>query len=354
MIYLFVGTDDYLKREGAKRVIDAQVPAAQRDFALETIVGTCDKADDVLATLRRVEEALYTDSFFGGGKVVWLQDANFLPGAKSRAVEAAAAKEAVAAFCERLQTTALPERHTFVITATSCPKTTRFYKWLEAHGKVQLCGEELRSYQLERFALERLAELLPKTALQMTPPVRTIFVQRVGADTRTLISELEKLRTYLGKDGAVTQQDIEAVTSLSVGAEPFDLSNALLARNATLVSKAIALLRTDKNSAFPAASVMLNTFNDLCCLRDCLDRGGLSGTRWELPAERLPSRLARLSGWMLSKQIEGARRYTLNELRMARHYIIEMRFKLVDTTLQDPWAIIEPVLLRICAAPRAR
>ncbi len=356
MIYLFIGTDDYLKSDGAKRVIDELVLPENRDFGLEIIDATCDKCDDVLAVLDRAEDALYTASFFGG-KVVWLRDANFLPGAKGRAVEAEAAKEAVAAFCERLQKAPLPEGHHLLITASSCPKTTRFAKWVLTKGVGQWveCGSEVRSYQMEKAGLERLAAVLPKSGLQMSAPVQSAFISRVGADTWTIVSELEKLRTYIGKDGPVALSDIEAVTCSSADAEPFDLSNAILARSPLQIAKAVELLRADKNSAFPAAAVILNTLNDLCAIRDALDQGWLAGNRWTIPNDALPSRLVRLQGFMLGKQVEGAKRYSLNELRAARHYAIEMRFKLVDTSSQDPWAIIEPTLLRIVSrAPLRR
>ncbi len=355
MVYLFVGSDEYLKSEGAKAVIDRLVPPAERDFGLEVIDAACDKCDDVLSALDRAREALYTDSFFGGGKVVWLRDANFLPGAKGRAVEAQAAKDAVAEFCEALQANPLPEGHHFVITANTCLKTTRFYKWLAQSGQIETCGEELRSWQLEKAATERLEALAPKVGVTLTPGAKRAFAQRVGADSRTIVSELEKLRTYVGaSDKPATETDVAAVTSAAVDAEPFDLSNAILARAPLQVSKAVALLRADRNAAFPAAAAILNTLNDLCAVRDALERGWLSGGRWDCPSEILPSRLARLVGFMLTKLVEGAKRYSLNELRAARHYAIEMRFKLVDSTLQDPWGIIEPTLLRIVAQPRAR
>ncbi len=352
MIYLFIGTDDYLKSDGAKRVIDRLVPPENRDFGLEVIDAACDKCDDVLSVLDRAGESLYTASFFGGGKVVWLRDANFLPGAKGRAVEAQAAKEAVAAFLEGLQKSPIPEEHHLIITATTCLKTTRFAKWVATKGVGEIveCGSEVRSYQLEKAALERLATLLPASGLKMSAQVQSAFVNRVGADTWTLVSELEKLRTYIGKEGAqVAFEDLEAVTSSTVGAEPFDLANAILARTPAKIAKVVESLKNDKNSAFPAAAMILNTLNDLCGIRDALDRGWLQGTRWTLSPNQLPSRLARLQGFMLGKQVEGAKRYSLNELRAARHYAIEMRFKLVDTSSQDPWAIIEPVLLRIVA-----
>lgn len=350
MIYLFVGTDDYLKSSGAKKIIDQLVPPEDRDFGLEVIDALCDRGEEVEEALNRTEEALYTDSFFGGGKVVWLRDANFLPGARGRAVESQQAKAAVERFCKSLQSSPLPDGHALIITASSCSKATTFGKWIHANGTVTDCGGELRSYQLEAAALERLKTVLPQSTLRMAPAVQTAFVQRVGADTRTLVSELEKLRTYIGQDGAsVSRDDIEAVTSVTVATEPFELAGAIQERSATKIAKAVSLLSSDKNAAFPAAAIILNTLNDLCCIRDAVEQRLIVNNAWDIPGEQIPERLRRVNGWMLGKLVAAANRYTLNELRAARHYAVEMRFKLVDSTAQTPWSIIEPVLLRIVA-----
>lgn len=348
MLHLFVGTDDYLKSEGAKRVIDALVPPADRAFGLEIVDGACDRADDALAAIARTEEAARTPSFLGGAKVAWLREATFLPGAKGRAAEAQAVREAAAAFVERLAADPLPEGHHLIITTATCPKNTKLRKLAEQSGEVRECGAPVRLWDAEKVAQERLADQLPASGLRMAPPVRAAFAKRVGPDTRTIVSELRKLRDYIGKEGAeVVLRDVEAVTSSSVGTEPFALAEAILARSPLAVARAVALLRADKNAAFAAAAVLLNTLNDLCAIRDALDRGWLAGNRWEIPAERLPARLARLNGWSLGKQVEAAKRYTLNELRAGRHYAVGMRFKLVDATAQDPWAIIEPTALRV-------
>jgi DNA polymerase III delta subunit len=189
----------------------------------------------------------------------------------------------------------------------------------------------------------------------MPAPVRSAFAQRVGADTRTLHSELEKLKMYIGPSrDTVTMEDLEAVTSSVASGEPFDLVSAIQLRSPLQVARGVERLRIDKNAAFAAAAVLINTLNDLCAIADALERQWLVGGQWHLPIEQLPQRLARQQGFVLTKLIEAARRYTLNELRAARHYAIEMRFKLVDSTSQDPWAIVEPVLLRIVARRPAR
>lgn len=348
MIYLFVGVEDYLRTEGAKSVIDQHVPPTERDFGLEIIDATCDKSDDIIDTINKLEEALYTESFFGGGKVVWLRDANFLPGSKIRGAENSVAKEWFTTF---LPEHPLPEGHHLIISAEKCLGTTSFYKWLTKNATIKQCGTEVRSYDTLRVGIERLNEILPTFELTMPQLVKELFIGRVGIGMRTMMSELEKLRTYLGKPATVTMEDVIAITSIAANAEPFDISDLILTRSAAKIVPTVELLRADKNSAFAAATIILSTLNDLCALRDAIDRGWFVGGKWEIPPEQIPMRLKRLSGFIAKKHTEGAMRYSLNELRAARHYAIEMRFRMVDSN-QDTWDIIEPVLLRIVARTR--
>ncbi len=351
MIHLFVGKDDFLKTEGAKNIIRDTIPASERDFGVETIDATCNKGEEVLQTLDRLREALFTSGLFGGAKVIWLREANFLPGSTGRAVESQAAKDAVNDFCEMLQHTPIPEEHTFIITTSSFPKTTRFAKWVSKTGTIIECGKELRSYQVLEAALERLDQLLPRTSLTMSPPVRNAFAKRVGADTRTILSELEKLEAYISPSRPVTEEDVALLTAITNTAEPFDLIDALQNRNTLALSRLITLLRTDKDSAFPAAAVILNTFNDLCAIRNALQRNFISSDGiWTIASEKLPERLSRINGWAMKRLLAAANRFTLNELRAARHYLVEMRFRMVDSSaVYNPWDIMEPYLLRAVA-----
>jgi DNA polymerase III delta subunit len=348
MITLFVGVEDYLRTEGAKRLIDQLVPPQGRDFGLEVIDGTCDKSDAVDHALNQLEEALYTESFFSAnGKTVWLRDANFLPGNKIRGSEHARAK---AWFNEFLPKTPLPEGHHLIISAEKCPATSAFYKWVAKQGKVVACGTEVRSYDTLKVGIERLTEMLPAFKLTMSQEVKELFIGRIGIHVRTLMSELEKLRLYLGVERHhVTLEDVTTITSLSAMAEPFDIVNLIQQRASGIKAvKTLELLRADKNLAFPTANMIVTTLNDLCALRDAIDRGWYDGQRWEIPESSIPTRLQRLNGFMAKKALEGAKRYTLNELRAARHYAIEMRWRLVDSSL-DPFDIIEPTLLRVLA-----
>ena len=89
----------------------------------------------------------------------------------------------------------------------------------------------------------------------MPAPVRSAFAQRVGADTRTLHSELEKLKMYIGPSrDTVTMEDLEAVTSSVASGEPFDLVSAIQLRSPLQVARGVERLRIDTNAAVAAAA----------------------------------------------------------------------------------------------------
>lgn len=351
MIYVFDGPDEYLKTKNAKHIIEQYVPASNRDFGLEVIEARCNKCEETLSVLNQAKEGLFTASFFGGCKVVWLRNANFLSGGSSPAIDAQEAKDAVSAFIKNLQTTPLPDEHHLIITTERLLGTSDFAKWVAKCGKITKCGEAINSYNLERVGLSNLKLLLKDVGLSMSPSVQAAFIQKVGADTWTLLSELEKLKTYIGEPlRDVTLTDLAAITASIVEGDSFDLIKALQVRSPLQVAEAVDRLRANKKAAFPVAVMVLNTLNDWCAIADAVERRWLVNGQWKISLEHVPARLQRLNDYALKKTLEGVHRYSLSELRAARHYVVEMRFKLVDTTKQEPWAIVEPTLLRIVAS----
>ena len=351
MLHLFLGPDDYLKTEGAKHLIDTLVPPEERDFGLEILNATCNTCDDLLAAVDRAGEALYTPSFLGGNKVVWLQNCTFFPGTKSRCLEAEEAKAAAEKFFRGLIAEPLPPGHSLIITANSCPAvgaSKDFLAWVKKNGAITTCGDELPPWKQAEATDALLSGLLPQVGLKFSRDAREAFTQRLAPDSRTILSELEKLKTYLGGETLVEASAVEAVTSGSAETPTTALTDAICARSAAAATKAIAQLRTDKNAAFPAAIGIINLLNTLVALRDAQERGWFNGKTLDLPPSHIPACLQRIN----YKHPAAANRYTLNELRAARHYAIQMRFKLVDSTAQDAWAIIEPAVLRIIARAR--
>src|SRR5256885_11713157 len=77
-IYAVVGSDDVEIKHTALELAEKLKPANAGDFGLEIIDGAADNADQAAGRIRSTIEALRTLPFFGGEKVVWLKNANFL------------------------------------------------------------------------------------------------------------------------------------------------------------------------------------------------------------------------------------------------------------------------------------
>ena len=77
-IYAVVGSDESAVKAAAVELATKLAPADAGDFGVETIDGCADNADQAAARIRSAIEALQTLPFFGGGKLVWLKNANFL------------------------------------------------------------------------------------------------------------------------------------------------------------------------------------------------------------------------------------------------------------------------------------
>src|SRR5437660_11652066 len=77
-IYAVVGSDEAEVKRVAAELAAKLTPPGAGDFGLEVIDGAADHAEQAAARIRSTIEALQTLPFMGGGKLVWLKNANFL------------------------------------------------------------------------------------------------------------------------------------------------------------------------------------------------------------------------------------------------------------------------------------
>lgn len=87
--------------------------------------------------------------------------------------------------------------------ARSLDKRTKFYRALSRHGQV-VEFTRLRGQQLERW----LASEARRQGLQLTAEQISLICQWVGDDMRALKGEVEKLATYVGPSGEITDEEL--------------------------------------------------------------------------------------------------------------------------------------------------
>src|SRR5881392_948626 len=77
-IHAVIGSDEAEVKRVAAELAQKLAPKEAGDFGLEVIDGAADNAEQAAARIRSAIEALQTLPFFGGAKLVWLKNANFL------------------------------------------------------------------------------------------------------------------------------------------------------------------------------------------------------------------------------------------------------------------------------------
>src|SRR5438270_4427519 len=200
-IYAVVGSDDVEVKHTAAELAEKLKPAEAGDFGLETIDSTADNADQAAARIRSTIEALRTLPFFGGEKLVWLKNANFL--GDDQKARSAAVQAALEELAETIDTGLGPEI-AFLLSATEVDKRRSFYKALAKRAELQIF-EKLDSSRSgwEEQATELVLARGKKRKLEFNEDALELFVLLTGGDTREIDSELEKIDLYLGNERAV-------------------------------------------------------------------------------------------------------------------------------------------------------
>src|SRR5437879_1485783 len=176
--YAVLGSDEGEVKRVAAELASNLTPAAAGDFGLETIDGAADNADQAETRVRSTIEALQTLPFFGGTKVVWLKNVNFLgDDQKARSAAVQSVLEELSELLDR----GVGSEITFLISATEVDKRRAFYKTLVKRAEVQVF-DRLDSGRAgwEEEATEIVQQRAKKRKLQFDADALDLFVLRTG------------------------------------------------------------------------------------------------------------------------------------------------------------------------------
>ncbi|MDY5953871.1 MAG: hypothetical protein SPK06_00365 [Kiritimatiellia bacterium] len=354
------GADDYLLESAAKRFIEAR-RKEQPELEVVRIDGLVSNSAEAAAAAGRTVAAMAEQDLFGAPHLIWLKDASFLTGgtAPKNVLDSELTKKSVAKLAESIKGGALAERDSLLITAQRCLKTSLFWKACAAAGEVQVFDVGGKPREREKAMLALLPELCREVGFDLPKGLHAAFLQKVGTDARTLVSELEKLRLYCtGREPKAA--DIEEICSSYAQAEFWDVKDAVGERNVPKLLSTLHLLSGQKNIGIPIANSVFNLLEELILVQEALANGWLRGGSWSgnlppgvqeaLGANGLLSR----NSWLLKRLVEQAAHYTAGELQWARHYAMEMRQALVSSGGGDEAFIIQTGLLKIIGTPVRR
>ena len=224
--FAIVGTDEGQVREEALKLYNELTGGADDGFTHETLDGTADNSDAAHEICSTAVQALQTVPMFGGDKVVWLRNVNFLADSVTgRSQRTEEGVEQLRACIEG----GLPDGVKLIISALGVDKRRAFWKFIQKQADVQAydridTGRDGWQDEVAHFVTQKAAE----RELEFEPDALEIFVLLAGEQSQQIGNELEKLDLFLGRDRrTITYDDVNVLVPLSREAVVFEIGKAI-------------------------------------------------------------------------------------------------------------------------------
>jgi DNA polymerase-3 subunit delta len=270
-VYLFSGEDEFPMNNAARQLINSLIPESEQAFGLEVVEGQADNADEALASLRRCQEALFTQGFLlAQGKVVWWRDVSFL--ADGQTAQADSVRTQMKAFVAALAGSG-PGENALLITTPKADGRSALFKLCKDRFEVREFNVPEKAHLAENQARVVIRAGLKAQGLKPEPGVEDLILGRVGGDARQIACELEKLSLFVGSRKGVTVADVEAMVSTSAASVMWDLQDAVGSRNLVKALNTLHDLLAQKESPIGIVVSIFSRIRDLMLYREALDQG---------------------------------------------------------------------------------
>jgi DNA polymerase-3 subunit delta len=359
-LHAIVGSDESEVKRVAAELAAQLTPPDAGEFGVEVIDACADNVDQAVAKIRSTIEALQTLPFFGGGKLVWLKNANCL--GDSVIGRSAAVQGALEDLAELLEA-GLGADVTLLISATDTDKRRSFYKTLAKRAEVQVI-DRLDSSRAgwEEEATEVVRRRAKARGLQFDEEALDLFVLLTGGDTRQIENELEKIDLYLGSERRVAVEQVRELVPLSRAGVIFELGNALATCD---LERALMLVKRLLDQGETAIGILLvailPTIRNLLLAKDLMERNRMPRPNApftfisalnRLPAsatEHLPRKKdGSINGYALGIAAQQAHRFQTDKLIAGLEACLEANLRLVSSQL-DHELILTEIVVKLLA-----
>ncbi|MBI3415222.1 MAG: DNA polymerase III subunit delta [Verrucomicrobia bacterium] len=328
----------------------------------EIIDASIANSGEALKSISRLREALQTLPFFGGSKVVWFQNCNFL--GDERAAGAAAVTETLAELAQELKRFSW-DNVRLLISAGKIDKRKIFYKTLEKIGAV----ETFNGWSLDDRDWEAQAEAWARAELRtlnkdITEEALARLVTNVGPYPRLLSSEAQKLALYAGDAREIGVEQVDAIVTRSKHAKAFALGDALGERDLPRVLRTLdeelwEMKFNSQKSEIGLLYGLITKVRALLFLKEMLREGWLKPeadySRFKAQLTRVPAAALpedkrfnplAMNPYVLFKALPQARRYSTAELVRAMAALLQCNQRLVGSGL-DEALVLQQTLVQI-------
>lgn len=363
-VALFCGDDDFAVKLRAKQVYAAWT-AEMGGMDHETIDAAVGNSGEALTVIGRLREALQTLPFFGGGKVVWLRNCNFL--GEDRTASSQAVTTALAEMAEELKKFSWNGVR-LLVSAGKVDKRKVFYKTLDKIGEV----ESFSAWSQDDKDWADRAEMAAMDALRkrqkdISEAALAELIDRAGLNARQLENEVEKLCVYTGDRKRIELADVTTICARNKTAKAFALGDALgdrdLPRLLARLDEELWETKFDKDkSEIGLLYGLIGKVRAMLLLKEMLREGWIKDTRdynsfkaqlAGVPADRLPAEkkfnpLA-LNPYVLYKALPQVKKYSSSELVRAMDILLKCNQRLVTSGL-DEVLVLQQALVQIVSS----
>ena len=265
--FIFVcGPDDFLVGRLGRERYDELAREIDDEFSRETISGFAGNVAEVEAAVNQFREAVQTISMFGGRRLVWLKDVNFLADSVTGRAESTLKQvEALQGLLESND----PANVAILITAAPIDRRRSFPKWAEKNGDFTLVGGDGDASALAGVLLAEAKKL----EVTIEPGAVELLLAKVGANTRLLIEEVRKLSAYAEDGQPITEDAVAELTPNVAEGDFFEAAEAFFSGDIKWTLAALHRHFFTGGDARPIISALQNRNRILLQVRALLDAG---------------------------------------------------------------------------------
>ncbi len=265
------GPDDFLVTRLGKEHYEALSAEVEDEFSQEIISGFVNNVADVEAAVNRFREAVQTLGLFGGKRVVWLKDINFLADTVTGRAEGTLTQVGE---LKTVLESIVAEEVGVVITASPIDRRRSFPKWCEANSHFELVGDTGRNSGNNWHALAE--EECRKLEISISANALELLHAKINGNTRLFFEELNKLAAYLGEAGAVIEEKhVEELVPTFGEGDFFEAAEAFFSRKITWTLDALKRHFFAGNDARGLLSALQNRNRLLIQIRGLVDAGDI-------------------------------------------------------------------------------
>ncbi|MDD5723304.1 MAG: DNA polymerase III subunit delta [Syntrophales bacterium] len=256
----------------------------------------------------------------------------------------------------------IPVGNCLVMTAAAVDKRKRLFKGITDTGAVlsfsRIKGESGR----KNLLLDRVAEALAKRGKNIAPDALIALGKKTSFELRDSLQEIEKLVAYVGDRHTIGRDDIDAVVEKTAEDSVFDLTSALVEKDAdaalrTLqhlldhgVNHILILTMIAREVRFLLQAHILLESGNIPAFRPRMDYGGFQAGVYpalKTMAKRKGTWLATQHPYVIYNALKNAGRFSREELVRYVNRLADLDLAMKSSGI-DPGLALRRLLMDIC------